>query len=194
MGPGAPPLVLLVGDSISIGYAPHARAALAGRAEVRRHEGNAGDSFNALSNLGAWLGGIAPRVVHVNVGLHDLRVWSHTGRHQVPVELYGKNVTLLLERLRATGAAVVWATTTPVLDGAPRASAAFRRRNADVEAYNAAALSAARAAGVAVNDLNAFVRARGVERSISPDGAHMTEETYAALGAEVARAIRERLP
>jgi len=189
-----PPTAFIVGDSISIGYTPHVRRALEGRARVLRHAGNAGDSYNVLSNLGGWLEGIAPAVLYFNVGLHDLRVWRHTGAHQVPIEVYRKNAARLVASLADTDATLIWATTTPVAAGAAGPDKVFSRTDMDVEAYNAAALEAVREAGIAVNDLNAFVRDRGIERSLQPDGVHMTDETYADLGAEVARAIGEHLP
>lgn len=190
------PLVLIIGDSISIGYTPHVRRELEGRARVERHEGNGGDSLNVLSKLESlWLPALSgrPDLIHVNCGLHDLRFWPDRDEYQVPVASYRENVALLAGALAATGAKILWATTTPVLDGAPKMNAQFSRRNEDVEAYNAAALSAVSAAGFAVDDLNAFVKELGPEDAITPDGVHFTDEGYARLGARVAEAISRQL-
>jgi lysophospholipase L1-like esterase len=187
------PRVLILGDSISLGYTPHVERELASRARVVHHEGNSGDSANVLRNLDGWLAAAGARLIHFNVGLHDLRFWTKYAKYQVPLEEYRRNLAAMVERLRAAGAALIWATTTPVLDGAPGMSRDFPRKNADVEAYNAAALEAVRAADIPVNDLHAFVKARGVHRTILPDGVHLTDEGYAAAGAEVARIIREVL-
>ena len=72
-------------------------------------------------------------------------------------------------------------------------SAEFPRKNTDVEIYNAAALSATTAAGCAINDLYSFVKERGPEGMITPDGVHFTEPGYAALGARVAGVIVDTL-
>ena len=45
--------VLLVGDSISIGYAPGVARELAGEFGVAHHEGNCGDSRNFLCRVHA---------------------------------------------------------------------------------------------------------------------------------------------
>lgn len=187
------PAVFLIGDSISVGYAPHAERLLAGRARVVHHEGNGGDSANVLGKLDGWLAEHAPNLIHFNAGLHDLRWWVKDGKYQVPLDAYRRNIAELVGKLQATGLPVIWASTTPVADGAPQMSKDFPRKNADVEAYNAAALEAVRAAGLAVNDLYAFVQARGAARTLVPDGVHLTEDGYADAGAQVARVIRELL-
>ena len=189
------PLVFIIGDSISMGYTPHVEKELAGRARVARHQGNAGDTHNVLSNLGLWLDALGgePDLIHANAGLHDLRFWVEKGEYQVALESYAKNVRLLSGKLKETGAKLVWATTTPVIDGAPNMSAEFPRKNASVESYNAAALEVVREAGLAVNDLYSFVNESGPESMITPDGVHFTEPGYAALGARVAGVIVDTL-
>ena len=190
------PLVFIIGDSISMGYTPFVRKELEGRVRVARHEGNGGDSNNVLSNLGTlWLPALAekPALIHANAGLHDLRFWTERGEYQVTLESYAKNMAILARKLAATGAKVVWATTTPVIDGAPNMSKDFPRKNSDVEAYNAAATEAVTAAGIEVDDLYALVEETGREKLITPDGVHFTEDGYRALGAKVAEAISRAL-
>jgi acyl-CoA thioesterase-1 len=189
------PLVFIVGDSISKGYTPFVEKELAGRARIVHHAGNGGDSNNVLSNLSGWLAelGGRPAVIHANAGLHDLRFWTEKNAYQVPLESYRQNLAILAKKLRAAASKAIWASTTPVLDGAPNMSREFPRKNADVRAYNAAAAEAMRAAGVPVNDLNALVEGLGPAKLINPDGVHFSDEGYARLGAAVARAVAEAL-
>ena len=190
------PLFFIVGDSISMGYTPHVRKELEGRARVERHEGNGGDSQNVLAKLNTqWLPALGekPDLIHVNCGLHDLRFWSEKNAYQVPLEGYIKNMATLAEELAATGAKIVWCSTTPVLDGAPGMSKEFARKNEDVEAYNAVALETMTAAGFAINNLNAFVNHLGPEKLITPDGVHFTDEGYLQLGSAVATAVSKAL-
>ena len=49
------PRVLLIGDSISIGYTVPVRERLKGRANVHRPTTNAGPTSNGVKNLDAWL-------------------------------------------------------------------------------------------------------------------------------------------
>lgn len=191
-----PQKVLLIGDSISVGYTPVVAAELAGRFAVAHQEGNSGDTLNVLAHLDGWLAADADAaIIHFNVGLHDLRLWHDSRGRQVPLPDYRANLGRIVRRLQATGAPLVWATTTPVDDERNAATAGeFHRANRDVLAYNTAARDVAQAAGIPVNDLYAVVVAAGPGRYLGGDGVHMTDEGYALLGRAVARAVREHAP
>src|SRR5512135_3262286 len=73
-GPAQLPKVVLVGDSIRLGYAPIVARLLSGKATVVSVEANGGDSANVLRNLEEWVVKEKPDIVHLNAGLHDLKV------------------------------------------------------------------------------------------------------------------------
>src|SRR6185503_1433894 len=127
------PRILLIGDSISIGYTVPVRNLLKGKANVHRNPGNGGPTTNGLANLTKWLGDGKWDVIHFNWGLHDLK-FLPDGNRQVDTEAYEKNMRELVRRLKATGAELIWASTTPVPEGVSPP-----RKNADVLAYNAIA-------------------------------------------------------
>src|SRR5436305_2534176 len=140
------PRVLLIGDSISIGYTVAVRKELAGMANVHRIPENGADTRNGLEKLDTWLGDSKWDVIHFNWGLHDLKVTPDGGR-QVPLVIYEKNLEALSARLNKTGARLIWATTTPVPSGMlnpPRSAQ-------DVEKYNAAAKWVMRTSGIATD-------------------------------------------
>jgi len=66
----------------------------------------------------------------------------------------------------------------------------FDRFEADVGAYNAAALEIARRLGVQVNDLFEVVMRSGRDELLQKDGVHFTEAGSKLLGEAVAAAIR----
>src|SRR6185436_4651324 len=101
------PRVLLIGDSISIGYTVTVRNELAGKANVHRIPENGADTANGLKKIDEWLGDSHWDVIHFNWGLHDLKVTPEGGR-QVPVEVYEKNLAALAARLKKTGAKLIW--------------------------------------------------------------------------------------
>ncbi len=109
------PRVLLIGDSISIGYTLPARALLAGAANVHRIPVNGGPTPRGVEQIDSWLGKGKWDVIHFNWGLHDLKYMSD-GRKQVELDIYERNLERLVERLQATGAKLIWASTTPVPD------------------------------------------------------------------------------
>jgi lysophospholipase L1-like esterase len=116
----------------------------------------------------------------------------------MPLSHYLDNLGILLRLMRErTRAALVWASTTPVVDADAHAAHAqwrdFDRYDADVVRYNAAARDLMRAHGVDVLDLYALVAARGAKTMQSGDGVHYTEDGSRALGDAVADFILPRL-
>ena len=183
------PRVLLIGDSISIGYTEPTRKLLYRKANVHRIPVNGGPTTRGLESLEEWLGDDRWDVIHFNWGLHDLKRMED-GKHQVPIEEYERNLTQLVVRLKKTGAKLIWATTTPV----PNAKVSPPRSNDDVIAYNAVALRIMQANGIAINDLYAFALPR-LEELQRPANVHFTDQGSAALAEYVAgsilKAIRE---
>ena len=106
-----------IGDSIRLGYAPGVAARLAGKAAVVSPPANGGDSANVLAHLDEWVIREKPDVVHLNCGLHDLKLARADGRHQVELDRYAANLRQIVARIRAgTDAALVFANTTPIVD------------------------------------------------------------------------------
>ena len=115
-GPALPRIVL-VGDSIRLGYAPRVADRLAGKAVVIGSSENGGDSASVLAHLDEWVLRQKPDVVHLNCGLHDLKRSKKDGRHQVEINEYINNLRKIVSRIReGTDAAIVFADTTPILD------------------------------------------------------------------------------
>src|SRR5438105_12012509 len=84
------PRVLIIGDSISIGYTVPTRKLLEGKANVHRIPENGGPTTAGLKNVKKWLGEGKWDVIHFNWGLHDIKM--DAGKHQVPVGEYEKNL------------------------------------------------------------------------------------------------------
>ena len=183
------PLIVLIGDSIRMGYQDHVTSQLAGRAEVWSPEENGGDSRNVLAHLDDWVFSRQPGLVHVNCGLHDLKR-AFGAESAVPLAEYERNVRQILQRLRRElDGAVVWATTTPVDETWHHQHKGFDRLEADVAAYNAAACAVAVALGVPIDDLFAVVEREGKARLLTQDGVHFTEAGSQLLGRVVAECI-----
>lgn len=179
------PRVLLIGDSISIGYTLPARAALAGKANVHRPPTNCGPTTRGLEQIDAWLGDGTWDVIHFNWGLHDLKFIE--GKRQVPLDQYEKNMKRLVVRLKKTGAKLIWCSTTPVPKGCSPP-----RTNEDVIAYNAVAKKIIDANGIAVDDLYAFALSR-LEEIQRPANVHFTPQGSKVLADRVAASILKAL-
>lgn len=190
------PNVLLIGDSISIGYTADTRRLLEGKANVFRVPVNGGPTTNGIEFLDDWLSERRWAVIHFNWGLHDLKhVAEKPGQivdtkapgahHQVAVEDYEKNLTALTTRLKATGAALLWAETTPVPAGANG------RIPGDELTYNTAAARVMQAAGIKTNPL--YARAQEKPELQKPKDVHFTPAGSTHLAEKVAAAINQEL-
>jgi isoamyl acetate esterase len=186
--------VLLIGDSIRMGYEATVRAALEGVAEVWSPAENGGTSRNVLAHLPEWVLSRAPDVVHLNCGLHDLRREFGQAESAVPLPEYRENLARIFDTIGLqTRARLVWATTTPVNEEWHHRNKPFDRFERDVDAYNRAAREAADARGLAVDDLYAVVQAAGRDRLLLPDGVHFNPQGCTLLGNAAAACIRAQL-
>jgi len=182
------PRVLLIGDSISIGYTVPVRKLLEGKANVLRIPANGGPTTRGVQNLDKWLDVGKLDVIHFNFGLHDARLEPDTGKCQVDLKSYEENLRKIVERLKKTGAKLIWATTTAVVDGPGR-----KRRNSDIIAYNEAALRVMKEAGIQIDDLYSELMKIEREKITTPDGTHFTPEGYDFLAKFVAASICKAL-
>jgi hypothetical protein len=195
------PDVLILGDSISIGYTLLVRAELKGAANVFRpmYENSKGtvncaDTATGVAKLDGWLGDRHWRVIHFNFGLHDVKYLDGTGAYVTPdkgtqvasLAVYEANLRTLVARLKATGARLVWGSTTPVPDGSAG------RVKGDEVAYNAVAKKVMEENGVAIDDLCACVAPRIAELQ-KPRNVHFTDEGSKLLAHAVAVSIRAGL-
>lgn len=162
------PRVMIVGDSISMGYTIPVREALAGKANVHRVPSNGGPTERGVQYLDRWLGKEHWDVIYFNFGLHDLK-WQDaegkyvppgTGSQVAPLPVYEKNLRTIVQKLKATKAKVIFATTTPVPDGA------IGRSDVDRKKYNEVAVKIMNEEGVEVSDLAAF--AEGIQSKFPP--------------------------
>jgi lysophospholipase L1-like esterase len=186
--PPAPlPRVLLIGDSITLGYTPTVATQLAGKADVVRIPENGASTAYGLTRIPAWLGSGHWDVIHFNFGLHDLKLGSRGG-HEVSPRAYRRNLRAIVAQLEATGATLIWATTTPV----PAGHLSPRRRSADVAVYNRIATRIMRQRDIQVDDLNRLVRTWPT-RIQRPHSVHFTPHGYAVLGRQAAAAIAAAL-
>lgn len=188
------PRVLLIGDSISIGYTLAVRERLKGIANVHRIPRNGGPTDRGLENLEDWLDTGTPNkgwdLIHFNWGIHDLKRVKEgkkfTGPNVNPPAEYVANLATILSRLEQTDAKLIFATTTPIPAGA------FRCTPGDEVIFNAAAVDLMKSHGVAVNDLHAWIEPY-VGKLQRPENVHFTPGGSEKLAEKVAVEIKQAL-
>ena len=114
-------------------------------------------------------------MIHFNFGIHD-RATSAAD--------YEQRLEAIVTRLKATGAKVVWATTTPVPPDTKDGPGATQQ----IIEKNEIAARVMKKFDVAVDDLNAFITPH-LGKVQNPKDVHFTGEGYDLLGGEVARSI-----
>ena len=200
------PNVLILGDSISIGYTRPVRKLLSGEANVfrpmepgGRQPDNCGDTLIGLENLARWLGTNHWDVIYFNWGLWDLCCRNPAvktqgnrdkvnGKISVPLDDYARNLQQLVARLQATGARLVWASTTVVPEGEPG------RFVGDDEKYNAIAARVMQEHHIAIDDLYALTKSFDGKFSAGKGDVHYTAEGSARIAKQVAAAVMATLP
>ncbi|MFT5527804.1 MAG: hypothetical protein ACI9HK_005789 [Pirellulaceae bacterium] len=191
------PRVLLIGDSISIGYTVPVRKLLAGKANVHRPLTNCGPTTKGVAEIDRWLGDGKWDVIHFNWGLHDLKYMGpnnqnladpkdRTSHQQVPPKEYAANLRKLVSRLQKTGAKLIWRSTTPV----PAGTAG--RVVGDSAAYNAIAAEIMKEHSIPTDDQYSFALKHQKEIQL-PANVHFGKEGSQKLAEEAVAAIQKAL-
>ena len=189
------PKALIIGDSISIGYTKGVMERLKDDISVSRPKANCGSTELGLAQLSNWIEGGPWKVIHFNWGLHDLCYRNPeskqqgnrdkvNGKQSVPLPQYETNLQTLVDRLKRTGAILIFATTTAVPEGEAGRFAGDERR------YNEAALRVMTKNGVRINDLHALSITFPQELFVGPGNVHYTNAGSERLAEQVAASIR----
>ncbi len=192
--------VLLLGDSIRMGYQAFVRQELDGECEVMYEERDNG-RFAAYT---LWQANQMFRkygrfdVVHWNNGYWDMNVEAPMRTAMHPLDEYVHFLKRIIGEIRRNGARIIFATTTPVLE---RGSAAdvtgtgaldISYDDAWVRRYNDAARQLMESEHIPVNDLYALCK-EDARYYKCPDMLHLTQEGYRRCAAQAAAMIRQAL-
>jgi lysophospholipase L1-like esterase len=170
------PRVLLIGDSVSRGYTQAVRKSLAGKANVHRAPANCGPTASGLKNIDVWLGDGKWDVIHFNFGIHD---------RGTPLADYTQRLDQLIERMKKTGAKLIWASTTPIPD-----DPAHKQTAASIVERNRAAAELMARHGIAIDDLFTAITPHLAEMQ-NPGDVHFNGQGYDFLGQTVATSIEQ---
>lgn len=192
------PRVLILGDSISLGYTDLVRKQLQGTADVFRPKENCQHTAYGLTRIKSWLGDDKWDVIHFNWGIWDTHMLSEKRalisneatfdgamhiRHTP--EKYRENLVKLVEVMEKTGAKLIWASTTPIMSRTGK-------RFDDIKDFNAVAESVIKERKIAINDLYTFVLPNAKEWQ-SADKVHFNAVGNESLAKRVSESIQKAL-
>jgi lysophospholipase L1-like esterase len=185
--------VLIVGDSISMGYTPIVQKALAPDINIEHNDGNGGSTERGVTSIKKWLGNKQWDIILFNFGLHDL-VYKDSlnkydvvkGKIAVPLEVYRKNLESIVSKLRETTAKLIFINTTVVPENS------IGRKVEDPAKYNAVALEVMKKNGIQVLDL--YTASQTIHPANSkPGNVHYTDKGYELLADLIIKAIKSAL-
>ena len=187
--------IVLIGDSIRMGYDKYVKDALKDEAEVFYPGENCRFAQYVLRTVSDWRKdgewGDDADVVHWNAGIWDtLRLYGD--EPLTPPQMYAEMIKRIDKRLRLLfpKAKLVFATSTRVIEA--RYGKDFKRYNRDIEEYNRIAVEALKDTDTVINDLYSFTASlpesyySDVTHLYTPDGTNaMTNKVLDVICAEL---------
>lgn len=188
------PRVLIIGDSISIGYTVSVRQLLKNKANVHRIPVNGEYSAFGLAHIKEWLGDGKWDIIYFNWGIWDTHLLDSSGglitnedghigtaRIRTTIAEYQENLNKLIDIMERTGAKLIWASSTPI-------TSRKGKRLEDIGDYNKAAAEVMHSRHVMIDDLHSLIEPHLREMQ-GDDGCHFTPQGYEYLGKQVAESI-----
>lgn len=191
--------ILIIGDSISIGYTAFVKEELAGKAEVFHNLGNAQHTGTGLKKIEEWIGDGKWDIIQFNWGLWDLCYRHPDSKVQGNRDKVNGDITLELEDYRTnlesivlklkekSNAKLIFVTTTYV----PENEAG--RFQEDAIKYNAVAKAIMKKHSIMINDI--YEESKQVHKDFGKgnDDVHYTEEGYKKLGLVISQFLESKL-
>lgn len=193
------PKILIIGDSISIGYTPFVKEALEDKAAVFHNPGNAQHTGTGLKKIQEWIGEEDWDIIQFNWGLWDL-CYRHpdskvqgnrdkiNGKLFYNVEDYTANLDAIVTFLEnKTDAKLIFVTTSYIPENE---AGRFQR---DALRYNEAALQVMAQHNIIVNDIYEASKEIHQVHGKGRDDVHYLEKGYEALGELITKFLEQHL-
>jgi len=193
------PKILIIGDSISIGYFLYVKDALARKAEVHHNPGNAQHTGTGLEKVEEWIGNKDWDIIQFNWGLWDLcyrhpdsKLYGNRDKERgtltYTVGEYAANmdsIVTLFKKISDAKLIFVTSTYVPENEGG--------RYQKDAIRYNEAALKVMQKHAIEVNDI--YEKSANIHQKfgIGNDDVHFTEKGYKKLGKLIIQPLKKEL-
>lgn len=191
--------VLLLGDSIRMGYDEYVKEILKDKCEVFYDDQDNGrfaaytlwQANQFFRNYGRF------DVVHWNNGYWDMNVEAPMMEAMHPIDEYVHFLKRIITQIRNNGAEIIFATTTPVMENGSSldntgTGIEISYNNDWVKKYNDAAKNLAAQENITVNDLYTLML-KDKNYYKCEDRLHLTEEGYRICAEQAAILILEKL-
>ena len=193
------PRILIIGDSISLGYMSYVSKDLGNQALIEHNPGNARHTRYGLQEIEEWIGDGEWDIVQFNWGLHDLCYRNPESKNEgyrdringkltTSLEQYSSNLDSIVSIMKSkTSAKLIFVTTTYV----PKDESG--RFTADAIKYNEAAKKIMSEHSVEINDIYKASIPIHDKYGIGSDDVHYTEKGKEKLGKLITDKLRTAL-
>lgn len=191
--------ILIVGDSISIGYTPFVKENLKNKAIVKHNPGNAQHTGTGLKKIKEWIGNENWNIIQINWGLWDLcyrhkdaKVYGNrdkvNGKITYSLEEYGRNLEQIIKTIKqVSDAEIIFVTTSYI----PKNEAG--RFHKDAQKYNKVAKRIMKKHDVIVNDIYKKSKAIHKIHGKGEDDVHYNKNGYKALGEIISKFLSKEI-
>lgn len=181
------PKILIIGDSISIGYTPFVKEALAKKASVYHNPGNAQHTGTGLLKLEEWIGDNNWDIIQFNWGLWDLcyrhpdsKLYGNrdkiNGTQTYSTEAYRVNLETLVLKLKSLSRAKLLFVTTSYIP--PEEGGRFEE---DAQKFNTVAIEVMKKHDIQINTIYKASKKIHLKHGKGNDDVHYTETGYQVL-------------
>lgn len=187
--------ILIIGDSISIGYTPFVKKSLKTVANVVHNEGNAQSSSNGVAKIQDWIGSEKWDIIQFNFGLWDvayrpagsMKLDKVNGTITTPPDIYQTNLEKIVQELLKTKAKLIFVTTSYIPVDEPG------RIAGDEDVYNAIALKVMRKYGITVNNITVASKKIHEKNGLGTNNVHYNEKGYKELSTVITAGLKSIL-
>lgn len=181
------PRILLIGDSVTHGYAAKLYTMTRGLAKVSTTVENGKNSFYTSQSIERWMVLLPADMIYDQLDGVDIILWNNGlwNAMNPSAEVYGRTdtqyvneLTATAMRMKADGARVIFTLTTEIPEGA----AAVGFLPAEVDRLNALAVIALLPLGIEIFDLNKVSKSA---EHLAPNDVHYSDKGYETLAKAV---------
>ena len=161
-----------------------------GKANVHRPKTNCRWSAFGDQKITEWVGNEKWDLIHFNFGLWDWYGWKQNKK--ATAQSYAKSLEGIVQKLKSSGAKLVFAVTTPPCIG-PEKKGQFIVEDERAEKFNRSALAVMKKYGVAINDLYSLIGKDRAKYQLGANDVHYNDAGRDLLAAQVSKVITKEL-
>lgn len=193
------PKILIIGDSISIGYTPFVKASLADKFDVFHNRGNAQNTGTGLDSISQWIGKNEYDIIQFNWGLWDLCYRNPDSKNQGNRDKINGKITFSIDEYKANLDSIIKILKTKTKDKLVFVTTSYVPKNEegrfqkDAIRYNEAAKEIMKKNNILINDIYAKSIDIHKQYGLGSNNVHYKPEGYMELSKSIVSFIENEV-